>query len=351
MEENHKGQENKTITIYDIAREAGVSAATVSRVLTNNASVRPEKKEKVRRLIEKYHFMPNAMARGLSDTRSKVIGIIAADVRNCYYADLFVACEMAAQDAGLTVLLCNSLGETAQERRQFEMLYEQRVCAIIQLGGRTDDLVSDAGYVEMVNRMPGSIPVVVTGKLDGTMCYQVQVDAMKALDLLMEHLIDLGHKRIALVGGRQNVLGTYEKLLRYKQVLKNYHLDFNEEYVKYGNYDYQTGYSGMNELFSCKKVPTAVIAINDYAAAGAMRSITEHGCRIPEDISVASYDNTELSELFSPKLTSVDYRYKKFGKKLVETAVAAANGEAVPRIQVITPRLVVRESTAERKTV
>ena len=103
-----KSSENKVITIYDIAKEAGVSAATVSRVLTNNANVRKEKKDKVQNLIEKYNFKPNAMARGLSDTKSRVIGIVAADVRNPYYAEVFVACENAAREAGYTVLLCNS---------------------------------------------------------------------------------------------------------------------------------------------------------------------------------------------------------------------------------------------------
>ena len=347
--DSRKPNENKVITIYDIAREAGVSVATVSRVLTNSANVRPEKKEKVQFLINKYNFKPNAMARGLSDTKSKVIGIIAADVRNYYYANVFVACEMAARKAGYTVLLCNSFGEKEQEERQLDMLYEQRVGAVIQLGGRADDLTSDVEYVERVNQMINSIPLVVTGKLDGTMCSQVQIDAMRAIDLAMEHLIDLGHKEIALVGGRMDVLATFEKLQRYKQILNNYQLDYHEEYVATGGYDYETGYDRMNELFDCSRIPTAVIAINDYAAAGVMRSVMEHGRRVPEDISVVSYDNTKITELLSPKLTSVDYDYEDFGQRLVETAIAAISGKAMPRIQLLTPELVVRESTAAVK--
>lgn len=349
--DNRKSGESKVITIYDIAREAGVSVATVSRVLTNNANVRPEKKEKVQQLINKYNFRPNAMARGLSDTRSKVIGIIAADVRNVYYANIFVACEDAAKKAGYAVLLCNSLGEIEREKQQLEMLYAQRVDAIIQLGGRADDLTSDAEYVERVNLMINSIPLVVTGKLDGTMCYQVQIDAMKAIDLAMEHLIDLGHKRIALVGGRMDVLSTFEKLQRYKQILKNYQLDYNDQYIRTGGYDYKTGYKQMNELFHCSQMPTAVIAINDYAAAGVVRSITEHDCRVPDDFSVVSYDNTEVAQLLTPRMTSVDYRYKEFADRLVETALAAIEGKNIPRIQLQTPELVVRESTGAAKRI
>ena len=165
----------------------------------------------------------------------------------------------------------------------------------------------------------------------------------------MEHLIDLGHKEIALVGGRMDVLATFEKLQRYKQILNNYQLDYHEEYVATGGYDYETGYDRMNELFDCSRIPTAVIAINDYAAAGVMRSVMEHGRRVPEDISVVSYDNTKITELLSPKLTSVDYDYEDFGQRLVETAIAAISGKAMPRIQLLTPELVVRESTAAVK--
>lgn len=169
----------KTITIYDIAREAGVSASTVSRVLTNKARVRPEKRERILKLIEKYNFTPNAMARGLVDTRSKVIGIIVSDVRNPFYSEMFVACEQAARKRGYTVLLYNSLREAELEIHLLEKLQEQRVDAVIQAGGKVDDLVSDPEYVDLVNSFPGRTPMVVTGKLDGTECYQVQIDALK----------------------------------------------------------------------------------------------------------------------------------------------------------------------------
>ena len=153
---------DKALTIYDIAKEAGVSAATVSRVLTNSANVRKEKRDKVQNLIEKYNFMPNAMARGLSDNKSKAIGIVAADIRNPYYSEVFVACENAAREAGYTTLLCNSLGITEREEMHLEMLQQQRVDAIIQLGGRADDLVSNGEYVEKVKQIIPNIPLVVT---------------------------------------------------------------------------------------------------------------------------------------------------------------------------------------------
>lgn len=336
---------DKALTIYDIAKEAGVSPATVSRVLTNNANVRKEKREKIQNLIDKYNFTPNAMARGLSDNQRKVIGVVAADIRNPYYAEVFVACENAAREAGYTTLLCNSLGITEREEQHLEMLQQQRVDAIIQLGGRADDLVSSAEYAEKVKQIIPNIPIVVTGKLDGTRCYEVQIDARRAVRLLMDHLVGLGHEKIALAGGRWDVLATFVKIQEYREVLKEHNIPYREEYVIEGSYNYETGYFCMNQILELDDMPTAVVAINDFAAAGVVRSLAEHGYRIPEDISVVSYDNTHLAEFLNPKLTSIDYDYVTFGRKLVETAIAAAQGRKVPRRQKVTPSLMVRESS------
>lgn len=342
-----KAPEGKNITIYDIAKEAGVSAATVSRVLTNNAKVRPEKKERILQLIEKYQFKPNAMARGLSDTKSKIIGIIAADVRNPFYAQVFVACELAARKRGYTVLLCNSLGDGEQELRLMEKLHEQRVDAVIQLGGRVDDFESDEEYVRQVNRLLKTVPLVVTGKLDGAPCYRVQIDAEETMELLMEHLLSLGHREIALVGGRMDVMSTRTKVLKYQQILKERGIPFYPELViTDGSYDDVTAYRQMNEMLEGKRIPTAVIAINDFSAAGILRSITEHGYRVPEDISLVSYDNTYIAQLTMPQLTSIDYNYENFGERIVETVIEALEGREVDLLQLVKPTLVVRESSA-----
>ncbi len=344
-----KPTESKTITIYDIAREAGVSPATVSRVLTNNANVSKAKKEKVQSLIEKYNFKPNALAKGLSDTQSKVIGIIAADVRNSYYAEVFIACENAAREQGYTVLLSNAFGNMEREMQHLDMMRQQRVDAMIQLGGSVDAVVSYPEYIGKVQQIMPAIPVVVTGKLDGTECYEVQIDFDKATDFLMEYLFGLGHERIALVGGRYNVLGTYSKRQRYEELLERHGISYREEYVVAGSYDYESGYIGMNQILALPDVPTAVITINDYVASGVVRSAVEHGYRIPQDISVVSYDNTQIAELLTPRLTSIDYDYENFGRMLVNTAIAASKGIQVPMHQKMSPRLVVRESSGPQQ--
>ena len=140
--------------------------------------------------------------------------------------------------------------------------------AVIQLGGGVDELVSNLEYVELVNAMPERTPMVINGKLDGTQCFQVQIDARKSMDLLLEYLIALGHREIALVGGRANVLSTFEKIQRYKQLLKQNQITFRQELVQEaGHYDDAGAYAEMNRMVEAGIVPTAVIAINDFSAA------------------------------------------------------------------------------------
>ncbi|MBE5838618.1 LacI family DNA-binding transcriptional regulator [Butyrivibrio sp.] len=345
--EKEKLNTAKTITIYDIAEEAGVSASTVSRVLNGSASVRKEKKERIQKIIEKYNFKPNALAKGLSDTATKNIGIIAADVRNPYYSALFVACELAAEKAGYSVVLSNSLGENERERAQLDIMMQQRVDAIIQMGGRVDDLITDDSYAEKVRGICEKTPVIVTGKLDKAPVHSVVIDESSAMDILMEHLFELGHEKIALVGGEMKVASTYNKYQKYQENLRKKGIKERGEYVVNGTYDPESGYECTNKVLDLEERPTAIIAINDFAASGAVRAIKEHGLRIPEDISLVSFDNTYIAELTIPKLTSIDYDYEGYGRALIETAVAAAEGKDVEMTQMITPKLVVRESSGK----
>ena len=177
------------VSIYRIAKEAGVSPATVSCVLTRNAKVSDEKRIKVEELIQKYDFRPNAMARGLSSTKSKIIGLLVPDIRNPFYATLAVECERAASKRGYILMLCNSMNNMELEEYHLQKMFEQRVDALILMGGKVDELVSDRDYVEKMNQTADSTPVVITGKLDGSNCYKVNIDEAQAMDCLMEYLI------------------------------------------------------------------------------------------------------------------------------------------------------------------
>jgi LacI family transcriptional regulator len=333
------------VTIYDIAKEAGVSPATVSRVLTSSARVSESKRARVEEVIRKHDFRPNAVARGLS-TSTRLLGLMTADIRNPYYATLAVECEKAANEQGYTVLLCNILSDKDIEVAHLEKLSAQRVEAIIQIGCRVDDLVSDPAYVERVNRVAKNIPFIVSGKLDGTDCYTVRIDHACSMRLVMDYLVSLGHRDIALFGGERRVQSTFEKIQQYIYLLGAHGLEFRSDYVLEGNYADSGGYDCMNRLLRHSRRPTAAIAINDYSAVGAMRAAFELGVEVPGDISIVSFDNTFLSDAIIPKLSSVDYNYPEFGRTLIETAIRATGDNPLPKQQFIMPHLVVRDSSA-----
>ncbi|WMJ87046.1 LacI family DNA-binding transcriptional regulator [Anaerocolumna sp. MB42-C2] len=334
------------VSIYHIAKEAGVSPATVSRVLTHNANVSDEKRIKVEELIQKYDFKPNAMARGLSNTQSKIIGLLAPDIRNPFFANLAVECERAANERGYILLLSNSMSNMELEEYHLQKMFEQRVDALILMGGKVDELISDEEYVEKMNQIADTTPVVITGKLDGSDCYQVNIDEAKAMDILMEYLINNGHQNICIIGGRKDVNSTYAKRIRYRSSLRKYGIPFRPEYmIETGEYSLESGYKAMNQMFESDiELPSAIIAINDFTALGIVQSIRQHSYRIPEDISVTSFDNTFIADSCIPRLTSVGYQYDKFGNALVDTAIAVLEGKDPPKLQLIPPELVIRDS-------
>ena len=338
--------EKNDVTIYDIAAEAGVSVATVSRVLTGNARVRPDKKERIESLIRKYDFRPNTFARNLSNSKTRIIGIITADIRNPFYSNMVVECETAADALGYTLMICNSLGKKENEYRLLDKLEQQQAEAVILIGGSVDQLVTDLDYADRINRLQEKIPVIITGKLDGTDCYQVNIDEGKNLALAMEYVISLGHKEIAFVGGRDDVKSTVDKRLRYRQMLRRYGIPFRKEYIINADlYDDEGGYNATQKLFELKKMPSVIISINDFTAVGILRALTEKGWSVPKDISLVSFDNTFVSELAIPRLTSVGYNYKAFGEQLIHCAVEAAEGRTPQKTVLIEPDdLIIRDS-------
>ncbi|MDR1638468.1 MAG: LacI family transcriptional regulator [Clostridiales bacterium] len=333
------------VTIYDIAKEAKVSPSTVSRVLTSNAKVSPEKERAVRALIEKYNFQPNALAQGLSETQSRTIGLMVADIRNPYYAEVSVACEVAANKRGYKMFLSNARSNPELEVEILERFTSLRVDAIIQIGCRVDELESDPEYVKKVDNL--SVPFVSTGVLDGSKrAYAFGIDSMAGIDLAFSHLLELGHEKIAFLGGWLRVRSTYQKWMRYIYLLGANGLPARTDYVQEGGYVFEAGVSCMRRLLALDDRPTAIIAVNDISATGAIAAIREEGLSVPEDFSIISHDNTLLSSVCVPLLTSVDYGYEKLGEGLVGTALRLAKHEIIPQETLLTPTLSVKNSCA-----
>jgi len=335
----------KEITIYDIAREAGVSTATVSRILSNAAGVKQEKRDRVQALVDKYNFKPSAIARGLSETRSKVIGMLCPDVRNAYYANIFMECERLAYEQNYTLVLNNTFTQESLEIAFMEKLGEQRVESLIICGGLADWRPMPAHYRDTLSRFCKRIPVVVAGKVALDDCYQVFIDHAEGMRAAVRHLATLGHRRIAFLHGYSYIYQTQDKLEAYKKTMEEQNLPLRDEYIlDAGEFNEQSGLAGMKRLLSLAEPPTAVIATNDLMAAGALQAILRLGYSVPNDFSIVGFDDSLITDLTEPNISSVHYDYAAYARKLIDTALAAIAGEPCARTCVIPASLTVKES-------
>lgn len=335
---------NETITVYDIAKEAGVSPATVSRVLTNNARVSDEKKKRVQEIIDKYDFEPNGFARSLSKQESKTIGMIVPDIRNPFYSTLFVNCEMEASRFGYNMILCNTINELSSEGGHLRNLSEKRVDAIIQVGGSADEVHPDPAYIALVDKIAGKIPTVIAGELEGANVFRIIPENTHGMNILLDYLTGLGHREIALIGGRDTVIPTLKKRAALRNYLKENDLPLREDYIIDAAYTVEGGYEGMQKLFEIGNLPTAIIGINESAAMGVMKALNERGLRIPEDMTLVGYDDTFYSEMITPQLTCISYNLKAYAELIMETIMNILGKNETDRLQYIQTYLVERSS-------
>lgn len=335
----------REITIYDIAREAGVSPATVSRVLSNSSGVRPEKRERVKALIDKYRFTPNVMAKSLSETKRRMIGMLCADVRNPYYASLFVQCEHAAYHNGYTLMLNNSTSNRELEIAFLDKMCEQRVDAIIIAGGTIDWIKMPERFEAALKRVTAHTPVIVAGRAGNADCWQIVIDHAEGMRQAVRHLVSLGHRRIAYLSCAPHIYLSKEKREAFLGAMADAGLKVDERWVIEGKeFDEHTGMVGMNTLLSLDEKPTAVIAINDLMAAGALQAIMRLGYAVPNDFSLIGFDNSFISDLMVPSITSLKYHYGTYGKELISAAIDVIEGREPPRVKVMRPSLMIKNS-------
>lgn len=336
---------NKIITVYDIAKEAGVSPSTVSRVLNGSAPVREDTEKKVRKIIKKYNFKPNALARSLYKKKSNMLGFILPDITSPFFASIFLEAEKRALELGYTALLCNSMNNEELESQYLKILVEKQVDGIVFMGGRINDTHTNQKYADEMNEIVQRIPVVmVNGRMTGVDCYRVRTNERKGIVELVNYLVELGHRNIGLIGGIPGITSTDIKVKAFKQQLKRHNLNFNDEWVIHGGFSIDSGVESMEALLNKQQLPSAVMCINDFVAIGAIKKAKAKGYKVPEDISVTGFDNIYLSEVFTPGITTVVQTGLGLGTKAVDIILKVINEEKVKKDSVIETSLVVRGS-------
>ncbi|ULR54301.1 LacI family DNA-binding transcriptional regulator [Streptomyces deccanensis] len=326
-----------TPTIRDVAERAGVSKSLVSLVLRGSAQVREEKRRAVLAAVDELGYRPNAAARSLSERRTRTVGVLLNDMRNPWFVELLDGLNSRLHDNGLRMLLADGhlnrrLGEDLT--RTFT---ELRVDGLIAVGTLPPS--------EALRTAAGLVPTVVAGAREPTL---PQVDVVAGDDqlgarLATEHLIGLGHRRIAHIAG-DGVVGALRRR-SFETVMREHGLG-DLATVERGDLTEEGGYRATVRLLNLPERPTAVVAFNDMACVGALSAAEELGLRVPRDLSLVGYDNTYVSRLRHLWLTTVDNASHDVGRTAAQCLLDRIADPARPaRVVLTTPTLEVRGTT------
>jgi len=327
-------------SIKDIARAAGVSHSTVSRALQNSPLVNDHTAEAIRKIARESGYRASAVARGLVTKRTMTIGLVVTTIADPFASEVAVGIEQAANDHGYSVFLADSNADPTREQQMVQSLAERRVDGILVTSSRVGAL-----YLPLLSEM--RVPIVlVNNQHPGAFVHSVMIGNVDGSRQAANHLIGLGHRRIAYLGDQFGYQSDTERFAGYREALAAAGLPFLPELVVHGDGKPAEAMRAMEKLLALPDPPTAICCYNDMTALGAMRSIRLSGRSVPEDISVVGFDDLFLASYTQPRLTTVHQPMRRMGVLAMENLVRLMSGEdSEVRIRV-EAELIVRESTA-----
>jgi len=346
------------ITIKDIAREAGVSTATVSYVINDSRPVMPEKRQRVLDVISKRNYQPNRVAKSLRTKRTNTIGVLAEDILSFPTAGIINGMSEYIEQTDYNILL-NDLRMLESLYNKYDEVIHQKnkindALSFLVFGAKVDAVI----YVGMFNRDISGIvaninkPMIFaySSSFDEHTC-SVNYENEDAAAELTRFLIKNGHKRIAVITGPVDTQPAEARLNGIKQAFKEASLAPDNTLFRNGDWERSSGYTCMKDLLTLEKekLPTAVLAMNDLMAVGAMDAIRDSNLKVPDDISVVGFDNREVSEFVYPKLTTVEIDLKAIGYAAAQMAVQKLSGvgDYAEKQNIIIPsKLVVRDTVS-----
>ena len=330
-----------------------MSVATVSRVLNGYPDVAPETRERVLAGIREHDFTPVRAARSLVTGRTHVIGVILAtgaghpDLQHPFFQEVLVGLKHTVGSLGFDLLLfsveAGGNGSAHPDQQRYVARARQhRVDGVVLMGVDRHDRQIE----ELV--ASGTPIMAVDLDLEGGRTGHVMSDNVAGASLAVRHLADLGHRRIALIGGAGNTRPGVDRLLGYRREMERRGLTHRPEYVREGDFYPDSGYRAMAELLGLPQPPTAVFAAADLMAAGAIQALTERGLSCPRDVSVVGFDDIHIAALLQPALTTIRQDKHGLGAAAGESLIAVIEDpEASPPVVVVPVELVIRDSTSQ----
>ncbi|ELA0826418.1 HTH-type transcriptional regulator GalS [Klebsiella quasipneumoniae] len=334
------------ITIRDVARQAGVSVATVSRVLNNSALVSPDTRDVVMKAVTQLGYRPNANAQALATQVSDTIGVVVMDVSDAFFGALVKAVDTVAQQHQKYVLIGNSYHEAEKERHAIEVLIRQRCSALIV----HSKALSDAELSDFMQHIPGMVLInrIVPGFAHRCVGLDNVSGALMATRMLLNH----GHQRIGYLSSNHGIEDDDMRREGWSKALQEQGIIAPDSWVGSGSPDMQGGEAAMVELLGRNLGLTAVFAYNDSMAAGALTTLKDNGIVVPQHLSLIGFDDIPISRYTDPQLTTVRYPVMSMAKLATELALLGAAGKLDREATLcFMPTLVRRHSVAQRQTV
>ncbi|HZK11774.1 MAG TPA: LacI family DNA-binding transcriptional regulator [Atribacterota bacterium] len=310
----------KYITLKMVAEKAGVSVNTASRAINNKSDINEETKKKVLKIAQELGYVQNATAVALRTKKTRTLGVVIADNRNPFYAEVLNGMEVAAREKNYHIILANTQRDYKKEEEAINLLLAKRVDGLLitPVQDKDDDIK---------NLIDANIPFVVVGRdFENIEVDAVYNDEVKGGFLATEYLIKKGHKRIALINGFLHKSPAKGRLEGYKKALKEYGIPFDGALVSFGDIDVKDGHERTKQMLGKNLDFTAIFSYNDMMAFGVMQAIREKGLRIPEDIGLVGYDDIPFSSLISPSLTTIRLKKQDLGIESVELLLSRING-------------------------
>ena len=324
-------------TLAMVAERAGVSPSTVSRILNGTAVVSDEKRAAVDQAIAKLGFVPNPVARGLAGGRTLSIGVVSQAIDSPFYGAALRGIEVELGTAGYSPLFMSGHWRADEEARCIDVLRSRRVDGLIVLTGRLAD--------SALRSLARTLPVVVTGRsLKASNLLSMDFDNREGARQATQHLIDLGHRRIAFISGDPEHPDAVDRQQGYRSAIEAAGLRFDPALVAPGNFSEHSGLLAVERLLDSRTRFSAIFAANDQMAFGASLGLYRRGLRVPDDVSMVGFDDVAGSLYMVPPLTTVHNPIQEIGELAARAMLSLLAGER-PAVEVPAPRLIVREST------
>lgn len=313
------------INITEIANRAGVSVATVSRALNNKGPIRPATKQKILQIAAEYNYKPNSSARSLSRQRTDTIGVILPELADEFFMDILRGVDEEAHSTGNYVMVSSSHSQRNMVETMLEFMSSGRVDGVILMAPLLHDEL-----IEMISK--SSRPVILLNNYDSipnAAC--ININNYQGAFVMTEHLIRLGHKRIALIKGPEGNGDVVERVRGFNDAMENSAIEIDNQNIISGDFSIKSGYHGLMRLMSSNNKPDAVFALNDMMAVGCYEAAKSLAIKIPDDIAIAGFDDIYLTRFLSPRLTTVHTPIKELGQQAVSYLIKMIEGEAAPK--------------------